>query len=45
VHLVSRRLILFPEPEVMITFPADIPGVFEVELHDSGLVLAQLEVS
>jgi hypothetical protein len=29
----------------MITFPADIPGVFEVEMHDSGLLLAQLEVS
>lgn len=28
-----------------LTFTADIPGVFEVELHDSGLLLTQLEVS
>ncbi len=27
-----------------LRFPADIPGVFEVELHD-GLLLTQLEVS
>ncbi len=34
-----------PGAEVMITFLADIPGVFEVEMHDSGLMLAQLRVS
>jgi len=34
-----------PGAEVMITFLADIPGVFEVEMHDSGLMLAQLQVS
>lgn len=28
-----------------VTFTADIPGVFEVEMHDSGLQLLQLQVS
>jgi hypothetical protein len=28
-----------------IDFTADIPGVFEVELHESGLALLQLQVS
>ncbi|HEX2299098.1 MAG TPA: hypothetical protein VHH34_11385 [Pseudonocardiaceae bacterium] len=28
-----------------VTFTADIPGVFEVELHESGLQLLQLQVS
>ena len=30
---------------VTIEFSADIPGVFEVELEDSGLLLLELEVS
>jgi hypothetical protein len=30
--------------EATLTFTADIPGVFEVELEDSGLVLTKLEV-
>lgn len=28
-----------------IAFTADVPGVFELELHDSGALLAQVEVS
>lgn len=28
-----------------VSFTADIPGVFEVELHESGLQLLQLQVS
>lgn len=28
-----------------LTFTADIPGVFEVELHDQGLLLTQLQVT
>lgn len=28
-----------------LTFTADVPGVFEVELHDQGLELTQLQVS
>lgn len=28
-----------------VSFTADIPGVFEVELHESGLLLCQLQVS
>jgi hypothetical protein len=28
-----------------LTFTADIPGVFELELHEAGVPLAQLEVS
>jgi hypothetical protein len=28
-----------------VSFTADIPGVFEVELHESGLQLLQLQVN
>jgi hypothetical protein len=45
VHGYDSYLDVTPGTEAMITFPADIPGVFEVEMHDSGLLLAQLEVS
>ncbi|MDQ3989554.1 MAG: hypothetical protein M3291_10235 [Actinomycetota bacterium] len=45
VHGYDSYLDVRPGAEAMITFPADIPGVFEVEMHDSGLMLAQLEVS
>ncbi len=44
-HGYDSYLDVTPGAEAMITFPADIPGVFEVEMHDSGLLLAQLEVS
>lgn len=34
-----------PGEEVEIEFVADVPGVFEVELENSGLLLLELEVS
>ncbi len=45
VHGYDSYLDVTPGAEARVTFPAGIPGVFEVEVHDSGLVLAQLEVS
>lgn len=33
-----------PEEPATVAFTVDIPGVFEVELHDSGLKLADLQV-
>lgn len=33
-----------PEEPTTVAFTVDIPGVFEVELHDSGLKLADLQV-
>lgn len=33
-----------PDESLRLEFTADIPGVFEVELHDSGLKLADLRV-
>jgi FtsP/CotA-like multicopper oxidase with cupredoxin domain len=34
-----------PDREVTITFRADIPGIFEIELEDAGLLLTRLEVT
>ena len=34
-----------PDREVIITFRANIPGIFEIELEDAGLLLTTLEVS
>jgi cytoskeletal protein RodZ len=34
-----------PSKAALIEFDADIPGIFEVELEDAGLLLAELEVS
>lgn len=34
-----------PGEAVEIEFVADVPGVFEIELEDSGLLLLELEVS
>lgn len=34
-----------PGEEVEIEFVADVPGVFEIELEDIGLLLLELEVS
>lgn len=45
VHGYDEYLDVAPGTEGTVTFQADIPGVFEVELHDSGLLLAQLQVS
>ena len=36
---------LAPDTPAELTFPATIPGVFEVELHDAGTVLLTLQVS
>lgn len=36
---------LEPGTPAEITFPATIPGVFEVELHEAGTVLLTLQVS
>lgn len=35
---------LVPGQPATMTFTADIPGVFEIELHDAGTLLAELEV-
>ncbi|SEP06919.1 hypothetical protein [Trujillonella endophytica] len=35
---------LVPGEPAVVTFPADIPGVFEAELHDAGTVLLSLQV-
>lgn len=34
-----------PGEEVEIEFVADVPGIFEIELEDSGLLLLEIEVS
>jgi len=36
---------LAPGESVTVSFLADIPGVFEVELERSGLLLVELEVA
>lgn len=33
-----------PDEPATVTFTADLPGVYEVELHDSGLAVAELVV-
>lgn len=46
-HLHGYDLFVDLEPGVPaeIVFVADIPGVFELELEGSGLLLAEIEVS
>ncbi|MDQ4005417.1 MAG: hypothetical protein M3135_03830 [Actinomycetota bacterium] len=34
-----------PDEEVVLRFRADIPGIFEIELEGSGLLLTTLEVA
>jgi hypothetical protein len=34
-----------PGEKVLIRFRADIPGIFEIELEEAGLLLTQLEVT
>jgi hypothetical protein len=36
---------VLPDRDITITFRATIPGIFEIELEDSGLLLTQLEVT
>ncbi len=45
VHGYERYEDLVPGESVDVTFVADIPGVFEVELHDAGIPLVELQVS
>ncbi len=45
VHGYDRKLALAPGIPVEVTFTADIPGVFEVELEHSGLKVAELQVA
>jgi hypothetical protein len=40
---VTRRL--RPDKATVISFPADIEGIFEVELHGSGELIAELQVN
>lgn len=43
-HGYDRYLAVPAGGSATLTFTADIPGVFEVERHDAGLLLTQLEV-
>lgn len=45
VHGYDETLELVPGESATLSFVVDIPGVFEVELHDSGLALSSLQVS
>jgi hypothetical protein len=45
VHGYDLTADLVPGTPAEITFPATIPGVFEVELHEAGTVLLTLQVS
>ena len=45
VHGYDLEFAVGPDEPGTVEFPADIPGVFEVELHDSGKVLFQLRVA
>ena len=44
VHGYDLYLDLAPGEPAELTFEATIPGVFEAELHDSGIVLAELQI-
>lgn len=44
VHGYDLTADLAPEEPAELSFTADIPGVFEVELHDAGSVLLSLQV-
>jgi hypothetical protein len=44
VHGYDKTLQLTPGSPATLQFVADVPGVFEVETHDSGLLLFQLLV-
>ncbi|GAB3301808.1 hypothetical protein GCM10027451_05400 [Geodermatophilus aquaeductus] len=44
VHGYAREAALAPGTPATVRFPADIPGVFEVELHETGTVLLSLQV-
>jgi hypothetical protein len=44
VHGYDKTVPLAPGSPAVVQFVADLPGVFEVETHDSGLLLFQLVV-
>jgi hypothetical protein len=44
VHGYDEDLALAPGETGALTFAADLPGLFEVETHESGTLLATLEV-
>lgn len=44
-HGYDRRVAVPAGGSARLRFTADIPGVFELELHDAGVALASLEVS
>ncbi|MGH3716155.1 MAG: hypothetical protein ACRDT4_22230 [Micromonosporaceae bacterium] len=44
VHGYDKEVALKPGVSARIEFTANIPGVFEVELHESGLALCELQV-
>ncbi len=44
VHGYDKTVPLTPGSPAAVAFVADLPGVFEVETHDSGLLLFQLVV-
>ncbi len=44
VHGLHRTLTLAPGTPASVEFVAEIAGVFEVELHESGLALTSLQV-
>lgn len=45
VHGYDRQAAVAPDEPAVVRFTADIPGVFEVELEQRGLPVAELEVT
>ncbi len=45
VHGYDHRFDLEPGVPLTIEFPADVPGIFEVETHPGHILLFELEVS
>lgn len=45
VHGYDHRFDLEPGMPLTIEFPADVPGIFEVETHPGHILLFELEVS
>lgn len=45
VHGYDLHASVGPDEPAVVRFPADIPGVFDVELEQRGLLIAELEVT
>lgn len=45
VHGYDRHASVGPDERAVVRFSADIPGVFDVELEQRGLLIAELEVT